>query len=367
MTYDLAKKNYSSIFENLKKAISQGMIVKNYCTTVEIQPLFDFSTVEELHYLETSINNSLNEAKEHVQNYKSDVHPEFLSLLSELNDFTIKIKSAPEVLPEGMTAEQWSEVLNTLRKEAIGHEEQVNNLINKLELVTNHFNKDSTSFGSLALTFSKKLNEDNGELSKIKSEIAGIDKEIAETSTAVAFEALGVAGGIFIIVIGTLENFITAGTSPELVITGVVMIATGVGSLTTTGLALSQSLEKKKSLLAQEMNLSNESKLLTEVDSSLQNLYNQSKKAVEALQDIGQSWNSIQKYMDSLITDLKSGTITVEDVRTAFVKLAKEDATAVEQGIATIKDQLSGTITKELSDNEDITNYVKIILRNNVA
>lgn len=51
MIYDLATKKYSLLFENLKKAISQGMIVKNYCTTVEKQPLFDFSTVEALHIL----------------------------------------------------------------------------------------------------------------------------------------------------------------------------------------------------------------------------------------------------------------------------------------------------------------------------
>ena len=278
-----------------------------------------------------------------------------------------KIDKVPEVLPEGKTPKDWEDILHIFRTEALENKVKIANLITKMESLVKQFGNDSINLNLLVINVSKILDDDAGELEKIKDELSGIEKEIAGLGVTVAFEALGILGGVFIVVAGAVADFITTGTTPELVITGVVMIATGVGTLTASSISLSQCLERKRDLLIQERSLSSESETLAGIDSTLQNLSNQAKNACDALYQMKQVWTDMYGCFDNLIADLKAGIISVEEVRSTFVKLAKEEAIVIMQYITVIKGQLSGINVKELDKNENITDYIKAILKNNVA
>lgn len=366
MIYDI-RKHYSSLFRYLKGTISQGLIVQNYCKAITSQSLVDFSSVAELSSVQTDINNVLSEAKVHAQYYTDEIHSKILFLISAMENFMIKINKAPEVLPEGKTPEDWKEILHILRTEALDNKVEVTNLITKMESLVKQFGDDSVNLSVLVINVSNILDDDKGELEKIKDELAGIDKEIAGLGVTVAFEALGILGGAFIVVIGAVSGFITTGTMPELVITGAVMIATGVGTLTASSISLSQCLERKRNLLIQERSLSNESEALAGIDNTLQSLSIQAKNACDALYQMKQVWTDMHSSFDNLIADLRAGIISVEEVRSTFVQLAKEEAAVIMQYIKVMKEQLSGISVKELDKNEKITDYIKTVIKNNVA
>lgn len=352
------------VFNAIKKELSQGLIAQNYCNAVLVQPKVDFSTVSELKDLQDSINNTLSQAQKHAKDYLSNVSSPVVRLLPSLEHYFTQYASIPIVLPEGSTEEEWIQGLIAVKSISEKNEHDIDAILPAMERLIGDFKGDSINFSDLAFLVNEKLSGDSGELVILKKDLDSIDLQIAGSGVAIAFGSLAVVGGVFMIVVGAVADFVTAGTNPEFVISGVVAVVAGVGAVTGAAISLRGALEQKWSLLAKQTSLNAEVALITGIGTSLNSLSVQANEAYEALRQLKQTWTNISNHIGELTSDLKSGVLTAGEIRTMFLTEANDDIVKLQEDIHVIKEQITGVEVKKLTTNESLLTYVDQMILN---
>ncbi|WP_394750815.1 HBL/NHE enterotoxin family protein [Spongiimicrobium salis] len=342
-----------------KKTLSQGLVLQAYCNSVLQQAQVDFSADPKLKAISTEINTSLAQAKSHGTTFLNVISPALLSSLSGLDNYCTLYSSVPTTLPPGSTISQWLKELQALKQFSEKSQRESRKIVSQLQSLDTNLRDDSQAFSKIVSRLNQLVNGDQGELDKIKSELSHIDTTIAGAITASVFEGLDILGGVVTIAVGAIADFVTAGTNPELVVGGVVMVVAGVGAETGTIVTLASSYNQKAELLEEKSSLTSEVNLVTGIDSAYNLLSNQLKKAVAAADLMENTWQTIADDLENLIDDLHSGIITEGQVRTLFLKEANTDIKTLLSEIKIIKDQMAGVSSKVLPKGETVNTYLK--------
>lgn len=342
----------------LKQEVSIGIILQNYCNTVLKQGEVDFSSNTKLAELQTDINNSLASAKRHANSFLLTISPGIIKSIAVLNNYFTLYSAVPTVLPTGSSEAEWIKTLQTLKEVSEANQKSITAITEQLYTLYVDLKEDSTAFKNLATTINNKVNGDNGELETLESELNNLDLEIVGTSVAVAFGALGIIGGALMICIGAVSGFITAGTSSELVISGVFTVVMGVGTEIGSAIALHGLLIKKEELIQTKANLSAEVSLISAIGSALNSLSNEAKVAYEAARTMENSWRDLSNDMNSLIDGLKNGILSAATIREMFLTEANTSIKSIQTDINTIKDQIAGIVTSTAPSGTTLVNYL---------
>ena len=355
----IKSKSLKAVQIALKQQISEGLLIQGYCNSVLMQPHVDFSAEPNLKDIQNTINDSLNNCRTHSNTYLNSIQPKIITAVANLDNYFSIYKSVAVSLPPGSTSEQWIQSLAAVKQVSERNKRDATLLKSKLEDFSKNISSDASDFKLVVSKLNDLVNGDNGELDHITSELSSIDHEIAGAIATTVFEGLAILGGVVMIVVGAVADFVTVGTNPELVIGGVVAVVAGVGAGVGSIITLVNAYNQKAKLLQEESSLKAEVNLVAGMSGAYTQLSKQVANSVLAANAMENAWEIIAEDLENLINDLQEGIISSGDARKMFLTEANTDIKTLQSEIDVIKQQMAGVKTETLPHQETIREFIK--------
>lgn len=353
-TAPTAPGNIKNVAAASQNQLSQGLVLQGYCNSVLQQSLVDFSADTNLLDLQNEINNGLTTAKKHANNYLNTISPNILAALSDLNNYATIYSSVPATLPEGSTVEQWTQALGAIKQVSENNLRNSKLVLNSLQTLNGQLTADTAAFAQIVYNLNQVMKGDNGVLDSIATELGSIDSQVAAAIVGAVFGGLAVAGGVFMIVVGAVAEFVTVGTSTELVIGGVLTTVAGIGSTAAAIISIVDLYKKKAALLTEQSLLNAEVNLVAGVTSAYNQLSAQVSDATDAAEAMQTAWSSLNVDLSTMISDLQNGILTTGELRTMFLQQTNADIKTLITDIQVIKEQMAGVKSVVLPEGETL-------------
>ena len=325
-----------------KGQISEALIIQAYANSVEQQPQVDFGSVPSLKTYQTSVNDGLTKAKAHASNYLTVIQPQIIKNMSNIGNYYAIHDSVAKTLPAGSTLADWNKVLHTLQSQAETYQRDAKVTTNSLKTLHDALNQDVSTFGTIVQELNTAVGGDHGVLNSINGQISSLKGQIDGAIAAVVVSGLSIAGGVFMICVGSISDFVTAGTTTPLVFGGIGMVAGGVAGEVKASVTLAGLLDKQASLLTKEAQLTSEVKLATGIQGGYASLFKKVKDAASASLKMELAWQTLAGDLGTLISDLNKGLMTADQLRTLFLTDANHDVQTVIKDINIMKAQMAG-------------------------
>ena len=306
-----SKNNPNNVALSMNKAnksqTSQALIIQTYSNSVLQQPAVDFSGNPRLLPYETSINNGLARAKLHVNAYTDTILPAIIDNMSHIRNYYALHNAVATTLPEGSTEEEWIIALNALKSTSLEYQVKARNTVTMLNNLHGKLVHDASTFKTAVSDFNSAVEGDNGVLDSINDKLSSIQENIDAAIAGVVFSTLAIVGAIFMICVGSIADFVTAGTTTPLVVGGIGILVGGATGEVAASIKLAGFNSAKAALLTREANLKEEVKLATGIQTSYTSLRNKARNAVIASKEMENTWQSLSDDLETLIGELKSG------------------------------------------------------------
>jgi hypothetical protein len=329
-----------------KQQSSQALIVQGYALSVLQQPNVDFSGFPKLKANQDEMNAGIASAKGNANLYLNTILPNMITTIANIDAYFQTQNALATALAPGTDVQTAIALIRAVQEQAQTFQAQSNGVVTSLQSLRTGISTDASNFNSYVTKLNAAVNGDNGVLSSINDQLGSIDGKIAGAAVGVALSGLAIAGGVFMVLVGSIAEFVTAGTSTPLVVAGVGVIAAGVGGEVGASIALANLLQLKGDLLSQKSQLTSEVNLATGISSGFKSLADGATAAVQATQEMANAWSLLGDDLGSLVNSLTKGQTTVDALRTLFVTAAQGNVKTVQQDVITIKGQLTGVQTK---------------------
>lgn len=336
---------------------SQGLILQGYCNSVLQQASVNFGEFTNLAQFEKDINSGLITAKAHADDYLTNIQPAIISNISNIENYYQLCNSVPVVCPVGSSDSQWMDLLLAMQSQANEYQSLSSGIVTKLTTLNSNIGNDAASFASTVTKLNSAVNGDNGVLADLSNRISTVDKQIAGCIAGTTLSALAIVGGVFMIAVGGITDFVTAGTTTPLVIGGVAVLAAGIGGEVASALLLKSYYDQKASLLSQQSSLKNEVNLASGISSAYTQIGLQARSSMEAATQMANAWSSIGSDLGSMADDLKKGRTSTGILRSLWLNTANNLCPTILTDVNTIKAQMAG-VQSVSSGTQNLGNYI---------
>lgn len=340
-----------------KQLLSQGLILQTYCNSVLIQPSVDFTGFDNLTKYQTGINDGLATAKLHATDYLNNIQPSIVSNISNIGNYYQIYNAVPAACPSGSTVDTWLNVLRTLQTQATTYQATSQGIVTSLGTLNSNLGTDTASFATTVSNLNAAVNGDQGVMQSISDNINTIDGQIAGCIAGTALSALAIVGGGFMIAVGGIAEFVTAGTSTALVLGGVAVVATGIGGEVASAVTLSNLYKEKAGMLQQKAVLTSEVNLSLGISSSYSQLKDQGVASMNAATQMQNAWTSLSSDLGNMASDLQKGILSTDTLRTLWLNGANNLVPTILTDISTIKAQMAG-VSVANAGSQDLGTYV---------
>lgn len=321
---------------------SQALIIQAYANSINEQPTVNFSGEPNLATFQTQINDGLATAQSHANNYLNNIQPSIIQNIANISNYYALNNAVATSLPEGSTEQQWIESLTALQLQSSNFQSAANGVVTQLQTLHGDLTTDTASFATTVQNLNTAVNGDNGVLASINDELSSIQGKIDGAIAGIVTSGLAIVGGAFLIAVGSIADFVTAGTSTPAVVGGIGIVVSGIGGETASAITLSNLNNEKASLLSEKASLTAEVSLATAISSGYQGLLNQVTNAVSAATQMQNAWSFLSSDLGSMISDLQNGIQSPDQIRTIFLTAANTEIQTVLTDINTIKGQMAG-------------------------
>lgn len=325
-----------------KAQTSQALLIQQYANSVKEQPNVDFSGFKTLGKYQKEINTGLGKAQAHADTYLNVIQPMIIVNIANIGNYYALHHAVPSTLPPGSSEKQWIAVLSTLKEQSQTYQGDAKAVVMSLQGLHNNLTGDAAAFAKIVSELNAAVEGDNGVLQQIDGELGSIQSKIDGAITGIVLSGLAIVGGVFLIAVGSIAEFVTAGISTPLVVAGVAVVVAGIGGEVGSALVLDNLNKEKARLLGQKSSLKNEVNLAQGISGAYQSLVGQVKTAVDAAQQMETAWSFLSSDLGSLVSDLDQGIMSAGQVRTLFLTAANSEVATVIKDIATIKAQMAG-------------------------
>jgi hypothetical protein len=337
--------------------ISQGLIVDNYCDSILAQPVIDFSGIDGIAGVSKNFNDGLKDGRQHARDYKETLKPLILSVLANVDNYC-KLSATIPVLNPGDDKDAWLKILSAMAVQATAYSDDAAEVAQKLTLFSESISTTSQTMSSTLSTLNSIVGGDNGVLTDLANNIDDLQSKIDTAIGGIAVSFLTMIGGIFMIIVGAVTDFITAGTTTPLVIAGVAMTFTGAGGTVGSGLAIGLLHAQKASLLKEENLLKAEVKLAASIQRGITSLSTQARNAVTACNEMSNAWSLMSSDLQSLYDDLYNGMTSTDIIQELFLTTAQAEIEECAKDVSTIKAQLTGVSSVVVPAGTTIEEYM---------
>ena len=320
---------------------SQAILIQTYANSVLEQPNVNFAGFKTLGKLQNEINTGLGKAQAHADNYINTIEPAIIQNIGNIGNYYALHNAVASTLPVGSTEKQWIDSLTALKSEAAKYEAAANNVVVMITGLHGNLTTDAAAFAKIVAELNAAVKGDGGVLDSINGELGSIQSKIDGAIAGIALSGLAIMGGVFMIAVGGIADFVTAGASTPLVVAGIAVVAAGVGGEVASALTLKSLNDEKANLLQQKSTLKAEVQLATGIGTAYQSLGTQVKQAVAAATDMKNAWNFLGSDLDTLVSDLDKGITNVGKVRQLFLTAANTEVGTVIKDIDVIKTQMT--------------------------
>ena len=321
-----------------------GLRIQGYCGTVLEQPSVNFNTAvnKTLKTSEQEINDGLGRAKDHARHYLRTIQPAIITNVANISNYFALQDVVPASLPEGTTEKEWIAALQAMKDQADQYRAQSGDIARMIGLFHDDLTTDVASFAQSAMTMNAAVNGDNGVLEQLGKDLAGIQGKIDGAIAGIVVSGLAIAGGVFLVAIGALAEFVTGGAATALVVGGLTIAAAGIGGTVASALSLAALQKQQGQWLTNQAQLKTEVVLVQGMTSSFSSLRDQAKQAVAAAQAMQNAWQFLSEDLGSLSGDLEKGITTTGIVRKLFLNASGTVVKTVIADTDIIKSQMTG-------------------------
>lgn len=321
---------------------SQALIIQAYANSINEQPTVDFSGEPHLATYQTQIKTGLATAKTHANTYLNVIKPNIITNITNIDNYYALNNAVATTLPVGSTEAQWVADLTQLQIRSAQYQTAANGVVTSLQTLHDNLTTDAASFAKTVSDLNTAVNGDNGILDADNKELSSIQGKIDGAIAGTVLSGLAIVGGSFMIAVGGIADFVTAGTTTPLVVGGIGIVAGGISGEVASAISLKNLNDEKADLLSQEAKLTDEVKLATGISSGYQSLLNQVKGAVDAATQMENAWEFLSSDLGNMISDLQNGVQNAGQIRTLFLTAANTEVQTVIADIRTIKGQMDG-------------------------
>ncbi|MEL6536140.1 MAG: HBL/NHE enterotoxin family protein [Bacteroidota bacterium] len=336
----------------------QGVIIQSYCQGVITQSPVKFG-IASLQDLETKINTGLNQAKSNGKHYLNVIQPSIISNISNISSYYNLLKVIPKVVPAGSSVDAWLNALRSIQQQTEKYQVISFDTAKDISTFRDNLNKDVTHFKDLNQQLNTKVNGDNGTLEKLEEQIRSFDGKIAGAIAGIVASAVAIGGGVFLIAVGTIGSFVTAGTSLKIAAAGGLVVAAGVSGAAAASIVLANLVNAQQEVINKKENLKAEVLALATVTTEYSNLYSQANHASQAANDMANAWNFLGEDLKGLSESLQEGIMSTDVVRDLFLAAANEQLPTVKESIKILKNQMTGVNVRVAPANQSLVDFAK--------
>ncbi len=340
-----------------KEQVSQGLVLQGYCNSILQQPFVDFSGFSNLAQNQININQGLQTAKDHSNTYLNGIQNNIISNISNISNYYNLYSAVPVVLPPNATTEQWVSILETMKSQTDTYINASNLIVIDLGNLNTNIGADVGFFSKTVSDLNAVVNGNEGVLASISNDLSTIDTQISGVIAGTVFSGLAIAGGVFLIAVGSIASFVTAGTSLKLVAGGLAITSAGVAGSVASAITLKNLYQQKADLLKQRSTLNSEVSLVTGISGAYSQLGNQAAQAMSATTQMKNAWVSLSSDLDTLSNNLKSGIMSTDVIRELFLTAANQTIPTILQDVDIIKQQMAGVEVNNTND-KSIVDYI---------
>lgn len=337
-----------------KSQVGAALKIQLYCNRIKMQPDVDLSGISSLATYQSQINLKLKTAQNHASNYLNNIQPNIIKNISSIDNYYSLHNAIATSLPPGTSKEDWIESLTALRDQSVAYQKDASDVLNTLQTFHSNLTSDAAEFKA----FVNKLHTEVGGVEDIlKSDRAELDKMQSKIDGAISgiiFSGLAIVGGIFMVAIGGIGDFVTAGTTTPLVVAGVAVIFVGAGSEVASAIILDKLNNEKAKIFSRDSLLKAEIKLSNAISADYTLLGKQLEDAVDAATAMENAWAFLSNDLNALISDLDKGIINDGILQKIFLKAANSEIEIVLSDINTIKSQMTGVKVIPVNENETV-------------
>lgn len=360
----------------LTGSASAGLIVQSYCNQVLQQPdiILPASVIDKL----PPVNTYLKDARSHADSYLRTVQPKIIQVVTDVGGYSDQFTSFYMLINDRL--QDWKGGDQSAKDDAVALLQQLQNAIDEKKqnviFVTNdigsflsNVNADTSNFNTASSRADVVILGSEGVLASLDQQIGELDKQIAGAATGVALSGLAILGGVFVVCVGAVASFVTAGTSIPVVIGGVALIVAGAAGLTASSIVLANAINTKGNLLQQKAELNASLKFLHDFKSTMGQLSSSASMAATQLTNMQNAWTILGNNMGNVVKALDNARtydqlpITVQ----AYLNTANKQWTTVQKNVQTIEQQMTGVQTTVLKNSSGQLMPLNSTSINNVA
>jgi hypothetical protein len=307
------KSSASNLKRGLTESQTDGAVIQMYLTSVQMQPDIVQDVVP-------SLPQTQQHAREVAQTWTDNVLPKMTQTVTDLISFANQWNSYKNTMLN--YAQQIASTTNTQNeKDAARYnldmmlgqvynsvEQKENSAIQAKTQIQNFqaaLSESSKNFDSALKQLQQAYAGKDGILSQLDAQIDQLHTAIARDATLITLSCITTIGGGLMIAAGSIGEFITAGTSTELVLAGIATTAAGI-----TGIAGSSAdLNAKVKELGHVTSLKSQDEQMYAVVktaiSSVSLLSTKCSDAVISADNLSNMWSGLKSELDALRNDVR--------------------------------------------------------------
>lgn len=353
----LTTANGKQIGTELKTLASVGLTVQSYCVGIQQQPLL-FIPADIAKDL-PDVNAYLRTAQTNAGQYLTQVQPQILTVVTDVEAYSKTFPTFAKQINGYIRA--WasgSDDNKTKALSAIGAMRDVarakagaaNTVSGQIGSTLTLFNSDVSHFEEVNTACETRITGKEGELAELNKQISSLNGKIAGASVGVGLSGLAVIGGIFMICVGAIADFVTAGTSTPLIVAGAVLTAAGAGGLIGSSVVLADLIKEKGKLLDRKAVLDAYVAAVSGIKSNIDTLCSSTRNAADCAGNMQRAWSLFSgdlKQMEDILTMAQSFSDLPSTVQ-LFFESAEKEWDSVSEDIRVIKSQMTGVTVEKL-------------------
>ncbi|MGF6851593.1 HBL/NHE enterotoxin family protein [Paraburkholderia sp. CI3] len=350
--------NATAIGDANTQQMGAALTVQTYANSVLEQPQVDFSGIDGLSQYQTQINDGLTTAKGHAIYYLDTLQPSLIENMANIDNYYQLNKALPATLPAGSTVAEWAAALTAVQQESVKYQGAANQIVTNLQTLGANLTTDSADFTTTVTNMNSAVGGADGILATIKGELSKFQAEIDGAIAGIVLSGLAVVGGVFVICVGAIAEFVTAGASTSAVIGGVGIVLVGVLGEAGSAAGLVAANKAKASLLTEQADLKEEVKLATAISGGYTSLSTQVNGAITAASAMANAWESITSDLGDIIADLNNGISNADEIRTLYINAANGEIGTLLADIQTVKGQMAGVTVQSAAAQQTVSDLI---------
>jgi hypothetical protein len=338
-------------YEATKTVISQSLIVQSYCQKLLMQAPINFGGATKLKDSEDKINKGLRKAQDNAHFYLDVLQPKLIQALMNVKHFAIREKVAAQSI---RIADSMDDILKYIKRpleSAEKYEQDAKDVLEGLKKFKRQLAEDAALYQGVVDELNTLLDGEEGLLEGYQTELKKIEGSIIDMSLLIASGGLAILGGAFLIAVGTISSFVTAGTSLHLAAAGGIMLLGGIGVTAGGSVALAGLLDQKSALVNSSNTVKQQAKVAREYVTAFEDLRRGAHDSVEAVQPMINGWTQLAVGLKSLYDEL-SATSSDDSISLAqdyFASYIDGQMNSIMVSIDNINAQMAGVEIKNIS------------------